>query len=152
MAKLKTLNIYPYSSATYYAQQKAFFNIYSYDGSLTYMHMKTNIPTNQYDMWMVEAVGYAFGNSQSIRCAWSWYTYPPSAPNELVAIGLENVYPGMTAHGVYKSSDNYVCLRAYTGGFYYAGFILNGYCTRENSGRQITISAYAQNNTSGSHY
>lgn len=151
MAYLKTLNINPYS--TWYAQQKSFFNFYSYDSSLPYIHMKTNViayPT--IDMWMIEAVGYSFALGQSIRCAWTWYTYPPYTPNEIIGVGLESVYPGMTAHGVYKSSDGYVCLRGYCTGFYYTGFLLNGYPTRVGEGRMISITAYAQNNTSGSHY
>ena len=58
----------------------------------------------------------------------------------------------MSAHGVYVSADNFVCIRAYTStGSYYNGFILNAYQTAGN-GRgydlQITSASYGTNSGS----
>lgn len=154
MALLNVLNMYPHYS--WYAQQKCVYNFYSYDGSLEYIHMKTNHETSNgnYEMWMAEAIGYAYGSSQAIRCAWVWYIYPPQTPNEISHVGLQSTYPGMTPDGVYKSSDGYVVLRGKVidNGFYFGGFLLNAYPTRAGQGHTFRILAAAQNNTSGSHY
>jgi hypothetical protein len=59
----------------------------------------------------------------------------------------------MNADGMYKSSDNYVCIRAYSGGMYYLGFTLNVYaCRLDTTHQNVTILAASQNSTSGNYY
>jgi len=116
------------------------------DSSVTYIHFKTNVPIASYIMTMIEAVGYNYGMQAPIRCAWGFYTYGTYIVTQSVRT---SAYGGMTAHGIYASSDNYVCIRGYTsGGSYFNGFVLNGYQTAGN-GRgydlQITASSYGTN-------
>lgn len=150
MANLKGLNIYPVGSGWF--QQRNFYSFRTTSGATTYVHMKTNIPNNDYSMWMVEAVGYAYGNGgRPIRCAWTWYNYPPAGGVSYIGLHTAGTYDGGSAHGVYNSSDGYAVLR-YSGGMYFTGFILNGYDTRGAASRRILIQAASQNGTSGAHY
>lgn len=151
MAQLKQLK-YDLTSG-YYGAQKGIYTatIYS-DFTLAYVHLKTNISTATSEaIWMMEAVGYSYAGAAPIRCAWNFYAY--NALNNVIQIGTENVYTGLTAHGVYKSSDNFVVLRGYkASNFYYDGFVLNAYWTFGYGKNDVGISAMAVNNTSGAHY
>jgi hypothetical protein len=142
------LRIYPYNS--WHLQQRGIFNFNTTSSSPTYVHMKTNLYAPSEDsMYMFEAVGYNYGASAPIRCSWGIYTYSGT----LYQTGVANIYSGMNADGMYKSSDNYVCIRAYSGGMYYLGFTLNVYaCRLDTTHQQVTITAASQNSTSGNYY
>jgi hypothetical protein len=142
------LNIYKYSN--WHLQQRGIWNFNTTGGSPSYVHMKTNIYAQSEDsMYMFEAVGYNYGASSPIRCAWGIYTYSGT----LYQTGVANIYSGLNADGMYKSSDNYVCLRAYSGGLYYCGFTLNAYaCRLDTTHQYVSILAASQNSTSGNYY
>jgi hypothetical protein len=142
------LRIYPYNS--WYLQQRSIFNFNTTSGSPTYVHMKTNIyaPGND-TMWMFEAVGYAYGGAAPVRCGWGLYVYN----NNLYQTGVANIYGGMSADGIYLSSDRYVCIRASSGGIYYLGFTLNVYAVRLDTTHQnVSITAAVQTDNSGNYY
>jgi len=128
-------------------QQLGFYRFATGDGSLLYLHMKTNIPYMNGSMWMVEAVGFSYGAALPIRTSWCWYSYNGVG---IAYVGVQNVYGGMTAQNVYASSDGYAVLRAYLNGAYYTGFELNCYNTRGVSSMFIT--AASQNSNSGVYY
>lgn len=142
------LNIYKYQN--WYLQQRGIYNFNTTNGSLTYIHMKTNIyAPSQDSMWMIEAVGYAYGGAAPIRCSWGFYVYN----NTIYQSGVANIYGGMSASGIYKSSDNYVCIRAYSSGMYFLGFTLNVYaCRLDTTHQQVTVLAASQNDNSGNYY
>jgi hypothetical protein len=112
--------------------------------------MKTNIyAPSQDSMWMFEAVGYAYGGAAPIRCGWGIYCYQ----GNLYQSGVANIYGGMSADGMYVSSDGYICIRGYSAGMYYLGFTLNAYACRLDATQQnVTITASSQNSTSGNYY
>lgn len=142
------LRIYPYNS--WYLQQRGIFNFNTTSGSPSYVHMKTDIyaPGND-SMWMLEAVGYAYGGAAPIRCGWGLYVYS----NNLYQTGVANIYGGMSADGMYLSSDRYVCIRAQSGGMYFLGFTLNVYAVRLDTTHQnVSISAAVQSDNSGNYY
>jgi hypothetical protein len=148
MASLQSpLQVYPYSS--WYLQQRKFYNFFTGSGSPNYLHFKTNLYNNIDTMYLIEAVGYNYGNAYAIRCGWGFQWSYGVARN----IGLQNGYPGMSADGVYASSDGYLCIRAYSGSHYYNGFMLNAYATRtDQTHYAVTITASSQNSTSGNYY
>jgi hypothetical protein len=120
-----------------------------YYGGDTYYHYKTNIPMNN-TMCMIEAIGYSYGNGTAIRCAWVFYTY--AASNNTINIGLQNVYSGLSAHGVYKSSDGYAVVRA-TGPSYFSGWVLNAYCLNPTGYNfEVSVTASVQTSNSGNYY
>lgn len=138
------LRSYPDNSG--YAVHRSLHKAFTSDASVTYIHFKTNIPISSYIMTVIEAVGYNYGMSAPVRCAWGFYTYGTYIVTQSLRT---SAYTGMTAHGNYVSADNYVCIRGYTsGGSYFNGFVLNGYQTGGN-GRgvalQITASSYGTN-------
>lgn len=149
MANLKApVGIYPYYS--WYLQQRNIYNFNTTGSSPTYVHMKTDIyaPGND-SMWMLEAVGYNYGAAAPIRCAWGFYVYS----NNLYQTTLSNIYSGINAHGIYKSSDNYICIRAQSGTLYYAGFTLNAYaCRLDTTHQKVSITAAVQSDNGGSYY
>lgn len=117
-----------------------------------YYHFKSNIPVNNVNniMFMFEAVGYSYATGNPIRCSWCGYSY--SATSNIINIGLHNAYNGLSANGVYKSSDGYVCLRG-VGYDYYVGFSLNSYSTNPAGfGNQVQITTASFNANSGSYY
>lgn len=142
------LRIHPYNS--WHLQQRSIYNFYTTAGSPNYVHMKTNIyAPSQDSMWMFEAVGYAYGGAAPIRCSWGIYCYQ----GNLYQSGVANIYGGMSADGMYVSSDGYICIRGYSGGMYYLGFTLNAYACRLDATQQnVTITASSQNSTSGNYY
>lgn len=128
--------------------QLGFFRDRYYGGD-NYFHYKTNIPLN-YTMCMIEAIGYAYGAGQAIRSAWCFYTYAPA--NDVINVGLQNTYGGMSAHGVYKSSDGYAVIRAYCPS-YYSGWIFNAYCLNPTGYNfQVSILASVQTSNTGNYY
>ena len=148
------LRIYPYQPSsswpTWYLQQRGIFNFNTTSGSPSYIHMKTNIygPGND-GMYMLEAVGYNYGAAAPVRCAWGLYCYQ----NTLYQTGVANIYGGMNADGIYISSDNYICIRAYAGGNYFNGFTINAYaCRLDTQHTNVSITAASQNGTSGNYY
>jgi len=127
-----------------------FYDFYQHRfyGGDNYFHYKTNIATNTYIMGMVEAIGYAYGADKPIRAAWVFYAYTTYIANP----GTATLYSGLTAHGVYLSSDNYVCLRA-NASSYFSGWSFNSYCLNPTgAGTQISFQAVSQNSNSGNYY
>lgn len=125
---------------------------YSGSGSASYFHIKTDILYSTDDMVTIEAVGYHYRAAQAIRCMWSLYAYPASAPYN---VGLKTIWPGMTAHGVYKSTDGYMVLRGSSStDFYYCHFVLNGYTNAQTGDARSNISVLDSivNTNSGNHY
>ena len=116
-------------------------------GGDTYFHYKTNIALSTYIMFMVEAIGYAYGANQSIRSSWVGYSY-----SYLTNAATANVYSGMNAHGVYVSSDNYIVLRANCAS-YFSGWTFNAY-TLNPTGYdfQVQFTAVVQTSNSGNYY
>jgi hypothetical protein len=140
------VNMYPDSGG--YAVKRSIYKAFTTDSSATYLHFKTNVPIASYIMTVIEAVGYNYGPSQPVRCAWGFYTYG----TYIVSSSVRTCYSGVEANGMYASSDGYVCIRGYApGGSYFNGFILNGYQTAGN-GRgydlQITAASYGTNSGS----
>lgn len=117
-------------------------------GGNNYFHYKTNIPIGSYIMAMIEAVGYAYGSNNSIRSSWCFYAYTSS----IINVGVQNVYSGMSATGVYLSSDNYVVIVANVAS-YYSGWMFNGY-TLNPAGynHPIQFTAVVQTDVSGNYY
>jgi len=148
MANLSTpVSIYPNSS--WYLQQR---NIYWFNTSISspsYIHFKTNLGSGIDTMYMIEAVGYNYGAASPVRCAWGFQWSYGVVRN----VGAQNEYSGMSADGVYASSDGYLCFRAYASNHYYNGFILNAYATRTDTTHYaVSITAVNQNSTSGNYY
>ena len=120
-----------------------------YYGGDSYYHYKTNIPMNN-TMCMIEAIGYSYGSNTAIRCSWVFYTYAPS--NTTINIGLQNVYSGLSADGVYSSTDGYAVIRA-TGASYFSGWVFNAYCLNPTGYNfEVSITASVQTTNSGIYY
>lgn len=120
-------------------------------GDQLYIHMKTNMNKGNYVMATIEAEGYNYGVAAAVKCAWGFYS-PGWAPDTLYSVALNNIYGGMTAHGVYLSSDGYIVIRAYASWNYYNGFILNAFSPSPIGAYDISITAANQNNNSGNYY
>lgn len=137
----------------YSGHNLAQYNKYTWYNSshgYSYVHFKTNQTLDTYIMSRVEAVGINYATGQCIRCAWVWYAY--TSP-QLISIGLESVYPGLTAHGVYLSSDGYVVFRGYASGLGDTTLTLNMvHANPTGYGYNLQITAVNMNNTSGNHY
>jgi hypothetical protein len=121
-------------------------------GTPNYIHFKTNVPNTIDKIVMIEAIGYNYGNSQSIRCTWTFYAY-----NSLIYDRGRETVPGtgLTADGIYASSDGYACIRAYSSQHYFTGFILNAHSSGGGNmsyGTDVGITAVNQNSTSGNYY
>lgn len=123
-----------------------FFQHRFYGGD-NYFHYKTNIALGTYVMIMLEAIGYAYGANQSIRSSWVGYSY-----SYLAQAGVADVYGGLNAHGVYTSSDGYICIRAYCPS-YFSGWSFNAY-TLNPAGynADVTFTAVVQTSNSGNYY
>lgn len=120
-----------------------------YYGGDSFYHYKTNIPMNN-TMCMIEAIGYSYGSNLPIRTAWSFYTYQPS--NDVIYIGLQNTYSGLSAHGVYRSSDGYAVIRA-SGASYFSGWVFNAYCLNPTGYNfVVSILTSVQTSNSGIYY
>lgn len=131
--------------------QQAFYSFGTTSGSPLYIHMKTNIPKSSNIMFYIEAEGYNYGTALPVLC--SWTGYPFSGDGNIYNISLTDYYSGMSANGVYMSSDNYVVLRAYAAGHYFNGFVLNSVMANPNGNNvRVSILAANQNSTSGNYY
>lgn len=115
-----------------------------------YWHIKTSLPFQGSAMWMIEAVGYAYGVSQSIRCAWTGYSYASQStifnPQQFQA------YPGLTADGQYYSTDNCVVLRAYSTSTYFTGFNLTAYQLNPSTVYDMQVISFDVNTNAGAFY
>jgi hypothetical protein len=119
------------------------------NGGGNYIHMETTItqPSSNV-MMMLEAVGYNYGTSNPVRCAWVFYSYA-----YVIGNGNNGAYTGLSADGIYYTSAGYVAIRAYTSNPYYLGFTLNAYPAAGNGGGTIiSIRRVSQNSTSGAYY
>jgi hypothetical protein len=129
-----------------YGVQHDFYQNRYYGGN-TYFHYKTNIALSTYIMVMIEAIGYAYGANQSIRSSWVFYTY-----SFLANPGTADVYGGLNAHGVYVSSDNYVCIRA-NAASYYSGWLFNAYTVcPAGYNTDVSFTAVVQTDNAGNYY
>jgi hypothetical protein len=108
---------------------RSLYSDINYTTGNTYFHFKTNVPISTFIMTMIEMVGYNYGASVPIRCAWGFYTYGGSI---ITASVRTSAYNGVQANGIYSTADGYVALRAYAASNYFTGFILNGYQTAGN--------------------
>ena len=131
--------------------KRALYWFNTVSGSPEYIHMKTNMSAGNYVMATIEAEGYNYGISAPIKCAWCFYS-PGWDPYNLYSVNVVNYYTGMTASGVYISSDNYVTIRAYATSHYYNGFILNAWTPSPIGAYDIGILAANQNSNSGNYY
>lgn len=124
--------------------------VYSFattDGSLSYLHLKTNVPVSRNTMWMIEFVGYSYGSAENTRAAICFHTSGGTIYN----VGQRRFYydMGLIAQAVYKSADNYAVIRL-NAAFYYSGFVVNAYSTAPYAPNEpFTITAVSQNNNSG---
>ena len=152
MAQLaQSMGVYNYNGWS--LQQRNFYWFNTGSGSPSYIHMKLNLGAGVDTMYMIEAVGYNYGNGTAIRCAWGFQWSFGAAPGYTYNVGLQNIYGGMTANGVYKSSDGYCVLRAYANTHYYNGFMLNAYATRTDTTHyQLSVTAVVQTDNSGNYY
>ena len=125
---------------------------FSTTSGMAYVHFKTNVSVATEKIFMIEAEGYAYGGGAPILCAWGLYTTgaTPISMGSVVAKGLESK-SGLTAHGVYASSDGYACIRSY-GNMYYTGFVLHAYSHYYFTPSSIAITAVNQNENSGNYY
>ena len=129
-----------------YGVQHDFYQHRFYGGD-TYFHYKTNIALSTYIMVMIEAIGYAYGANQSIRSSWVFYSY-----SYLANQGTADVYGGLNAHGVYVSSDNYVCIRA-NAASYFSGWLFNAYTVNPAGyNANVSFTAVVQTSNSGNYY
>ena len=129
-----------------YGVQHDFYQNRYYGGN-TYFHYKTNIALSTYTMVMIEAIGYAYGANQSIRSSWVFYSY-----SYLANAGVADVYGGLNAHGVYVSSDNYVCIRA-SAASYFSGWLFNAYTVcPAGYNADVSFTAVVQTDNAGAYY
>lgn len=135
-----------------YLIKKAFYWYATGTGGEYYLHLKTNQTVGNYIMGTIEAEGYNYGAGLPIKSAWCFYS-PGWDTGNLYSVGLKDYYTGISAHGVYRSSDNqYICLRAYSGNWYYAGLILNSYTQTPTGARDISILDVNLNTNSGVYF
>jgi len=148
MAQLaQSMGVYNYN--TWSLQQRNFYNFFTGSGSPSYIHMKLNLGPGIDTMYMIEAIGYNYGNANPVRCAWGFQWSYGVVRN----VGLQKEYNGLDPNGVYASSDGYLCFSATSNTHYYNGFILNAYATRtDQTHYQVSITAVNQNSTSGNYY
>jgi hypothetical protein len=145
MSTLQNLHSY-YDTGTWVTQ----LGVYCFattDGSLGYLHLKTNVPVigGRNTMWMVEFVGYAYGAATNIRAGIVFHT----SVNTIYSVGAQNVYPGLTPQAVYTSADGYAVIRV-NAAFYFTGFVINAYSTAPYTPNEpFRILAVSQNNNSG---
>lgn len=142
------LSIYPYGARSLVNYNKYYWSAL---GGLSgqYVHFKTDVTLNTNKMVMVEAVGINYYGSAPVRCSWCWYAY-----SYLYSVGTESIYGGVTADGVYMSSDGYVVFRARgLSELNDTAFSLNIYnvCPAQ-SGANVNITAVNRNTNSGSYY
>ena len=118
-------------NGSYHQEQLAFFNFTTTYNGAAFVHIKTNIGTistgDGGSIVTIEGTGYNYGQGLPIRCHWTAYTSTSSDIVYTVGLGSHES-SGAQAHGIYKSSDNYVVLRCYfPSSAYFAGLVLNAY-------------------------
>lgn len=133
-----------------YTQQLQIYTFNTTSGSPQYCHFKTNtLNSGSTAIITIEALGFNYGVVLPIRCSWSYYC----ESGVLYDRGRVNKTAGLDAHGMYVSSDNYVCLRAYNASsLYFAGWVFNAYVNAWYYTDNIQITAANQNSTSGNYY
>jgi hypothetical protein len=109
--------------------------------------MKLNITHQSYAMIMIEAVGYNYGTSAPLRCAWNFYCYSYFFGNV-----QNSAYDGLTAHSHYVAADNKIVIVAYASSLYYCGFTLNAYNTAGNGYGTITSVVSAVQTSAATYY
>jgi hypothetical protein len=77
-------------------------------------------------------------------------TFSNTGSGSVTSKGMQSI-SGLTADGIYKSTDGYACIRAYGSSLYYAGWVLNGH-VNPNYSVTLAITAASQNSTSGNYY
>lgn len=120
-----------------------------YYGGDTYFHFKTNMRADSWNMAMIEAVGDSYGSNTAIRCAWAWHVSYNCG--SLYNTALQNFYSGLSADGIYISSDCYVVIRA-NGASYFSGWTLNAYTLNPTGDFNLEITASVQTSNSGNYY
>jgi len=145
MANLQGTGIYPESG---YLEQLGIYNVANLSsGGGQYYHMKLNITHQSYAMIMIEAVGYNYGTSAPLRCAWNFYCYSYFFGNV-----QNSSYDGLTAHSHYVAADNKIVIVAYASSLYYCGFTLNAYNTAGNGYGTITSVVSAVQTSTATYY
>lgn len=130
--------------------QKAFYWFNTGAGSPLYIHMKTNISFTNI-MYCIEAEGYNYALTAPVLCSWTGYSYQPDL--NIYGYSVNNWYSGMSADASYRSSDNFIVLRAFAESHYYNGFVLNSYMANPNGNAfRVAITAAVQTSTSGNYY
>jgi hypothetical protein len=143
-----TAKVMSYPDSGGYNVHRSLFGDINYTTGNTYLHFKTNVPIATFIMTMIEMIGYNYGASVPIRCAWGFYTYGGSI---ITAAVRTSAYNGVSANGIYATADGYVAIRAYAASNYYTGFTLNGYQTAGNGrGFDLKILAASYGTNSGS--
>ena len=129
-------------------QRLGFYSFSNTSPAGSYFHFKSSAQLSTYIMTKVEAVGINYADAYPIRCSWVWYTY-----SYLANQNYQTIYSGLTANGVYVSSDNYVCFRGYAASNNDIAFTLNAvHANPTGAGYSISILAASQNSTSGNYY
>jgi hypothetical protein len=145
MANLQGTGIYPENG---YLEQLGIYNVANLSsGGGQYYHMKLNITHQSYNMIMIEAVGYNYGTSAPLRCAWNFYCYDYFFGNV-----QNSAYDGLTAHSHYVAADNKIVIVAYASSLYYCGFTLNAYNTAGNGYGTITSVVSAVQTSAATYY
>ena len=158
MATVKGLHVtkgpnYSSSIGDGYLEQLNIYNLnMGGNWSSKYFHFKTNQRGSHNSIVTIEGVGYNYGTARPIKCMWSFYAWN----NRIYDKGMTTAsYSGVDAHGMYMSSDGYVCIRAYTVHHYVCGIMLNAYTSgagAHNYTDIIEITAHAINDTAGNHF
>jgi len=146
--RIGALNNTGSSGSNPYTQQLEIYAFKTTDSTPLYMHFKTNISSTANKIITLEAVGYNYGQALPIRCSWSFYT----AGGTLYDRGRVNKASGLSADGMYLSSDGYVVIRAYSGSHYFTGWTFNAYINAWYYTDNIQITAAIQTSTSGNYY
>ena len=138
--------IYSYYDTGTYASQLGVYSFYTTDGSLSCLHLKTNVPIGRNTMWLIEFVGYCYGGAQNIRAGIAFHT----SGNIIYSTGTGVIYPGLTPQATYASSDGYVVIRLTSTSFYFTGFVVNAYSTAPYTPNEpFRILAASLNSNSG---
>lgn len=135
-----------------YNEQLAIYNYFTTDGGSAYIHFKTNQYMTYNQIVTIEGTGYNYGTAKPIKCRWSFYAYNNQLYNKGVTTDATS---GVSADGMYLSSDGYACIRAWASSTYFLGLMLNAYTSGAGShpfGGQVAITSVAKNSTSGNHF
>lgn len=123
--------------------QYQIYDVRFYGGDL-YIHFKTDISYYGWSMHMIEAVGYNYGNSLPIRCAWAFHV---SYGSGIYSQDLTQGYYGLSPNRIYTSGDGYMVIVAYSNTMYFAGWSLNAYSLNPTGPYDVSILAVAQSSS-----